>query len=243
MPFFFVDDKLHGHRKPRLAGKCAMGVWVLAGSWCQDHLTGGFVPATVLSQWGTRTDAKKLVAAGLWIEHVNEQGEKGWLFHDWADTQRSVEQIEQQRAKDRERFQRWKQRQSNASTNGVSNEGAPGTPSPGPSPSVVQVSSQSGWLTRAIDGLTDEDLQRIQTRLRCDRSHALAVVRNVLTKSPTPVGRPVPYVLRAIEDNPGQHAVTAQPPTKATCCPEPGHGSYTADNCGACRSEQIAGGA
>jgi hypothetical protein len=84
--WFKVDDKLHDHRKTRTAGKAAMGVWVLAGSWSADHLTDGFIPANVLSRWGTRADANRLVAAGLW--HVDEhEGEKGWRFHQWDELQ------------------------------------------------------------------------------------------------------------------------------------------------------------
>jgi hypothetical protein len=86
MTWFKVDDKLHDHRKTRAAGKTAMGVWVLAGSWAADHLTDGFIPANILTRWGTRSDANKLVAAGLW--HPDEQdGEKGWRFHQWSELQ------------------------------------------------------------------------------------------------------------------------------------------------------------
>lgn len=84
MTWFKVDDKLHDHRKARAAGKAAMGVWVLAGSWSSDHGTGGFIPAGVLPRWGSRTDANKLVAVGLWAA-TEHDGEKGWRFHDWSD--------------------------------------------------------------------------------------------------------------------------------------------------------------
>lgn len=83
MPWFKVDDKLHDHRKVRIAQKEAMGVWVLAGSWASDNLTDGFVPETVLLRWGTREDAERLVAAGLWYADEHE-GERGWRFHEWA---------------------------------------------------------------------------------------------------------------------------------------------------------------
>lgn len=88
MPWFKVDDKLHDHRKTRQAGRSAMGVWVLAGSWAADNLTDGFVPASLLSRWGTTADARKLVSVGLW--HEDEQdGEKGWRFHEWLERQPS----------------------------------------------------------------------------------------------------------------------------------------------------------
>lgn len=86
MTWFKVDDKLHDHRKARAAKKAAMGVWVLAGSWAADNLTDGFVPDSMLSRWGTRADARRLVDVGLW--HEDEQdGEDGWRFHEWDERQ------------------------------------------------------------------------------------------------------------------------------------------------------------
>jgi len=94
--WFKVDDKLHDHRKARAAKKAAMGVWVLAGSWAADNLTDGFVPVSVLSRWGTRADAERLVEVGLW--HPDEQdGEAGWRFHEWEGRQPSRAQVEARR--------------------------------------------------------------------------------------------------------------------------------------------------
>lgn len=101
MPWFKVDDKLHDHRKARKAGKAAMGVWVLAGSWSMDNLTDGFVPEDVLSRWGTKADAARLVTAGMWAvaEHA---GEQGWRFHDWDRFQPSAAVTASVRAKEAE---------------------------------------------------------------------------------------------------------------------------------------------
>lgn len=89
MPWFKVDDELHEHRKARKAGKAAMGVWVLAGSWAADNGTGGFVPEDVVRRWGTSADAKRLVDAGLWkVETLHD--EDGWRFHDWNHFQPSA---------------------------------------------------------------------------------------------------------------------------------------------------------
>lgn len=87
--WFKVDDKLHDHRKSRKAGKAAMGLWVLAGSWSMDNETDGFIPADVLSRWGTPSDARRLVDAGLWRE-ATQKGEQGWRFHDWSRFQPSA---------------------------------------------------------------------------------------------------------------------------------------------------------
>jgi hypothetical protein len=101
VPWFKVDDKLHDHRKARRAGKAAMGVWVLAGSWSMDNDYDGFVPEDVLSRWGSRADAERLVAAGLWDpERFN--GEQGWRFHDWARFQPSAAVTAATKAKEAE---------------------------------------------------------------------------------------------------------------------------------------------
>lgn len=78
MVWFKVDDKLHDHDKAHRAGAPAMGLWVLAGSWSGDNRTDGFVPERVISRWGTRAMAARLVSAGLW-----RRVEGGWQFHDW----------------------------------------------------------------------------------------------------------------------------------------------------------------
>ena len=87
--WFKVDDKLHDHRKTRVAGKSAMGLWVLAGSWSGDNMTDGFIPESILRRWGNRADAARLVTAGLWrIDDLD--GEQGWRFHDWFTFQPSA---------------------------------------------------------------------------------------------------------------------------------------------------------
>ena len=99
--WFKVDDKLHDHRKARKAGKAAMGVWVLAGSWSMDNETDGFIPDDVLQRWGTHSDARTLVAVGLW-DRENFQGEDGYRFHDWSRFQPSAAVTAARRAKESE---------------------------------------------------------------------------------------------------------------------------------------------
>ena len=86
IPWFKVDDRLHDHRKARTAGKAAMGVWTLAGSWSMHSHTDGFIPESVIARWGTKKDAAKLVEVGFWLP-TEKDGEKGWLFHDWLKYQ------------------------------------------------------------------------------------------------------------------------------------------------------------
>lgn len=109
--WFKVDDKLHSHRKARKAGKAAMGLWVLAGSWSADNLTDGFIPATQIGAClGTRADARRLVDAGLWIP-CEIDGEKGWMFNDWPSYNPSKEQVEKRREEGAARLQRWREKQ------------------------------------------------------------------------------------------------------------------------------------
>jgi len=107
--WFKVDDKLHAHRKARRAGKAAMGVWLLAGSWSADNLTDGFIPADYLPLWGSPADARRLVQVGLW-EPAELDGEPGWRFNDWGDYNPTREQVETERAEGRERVRQWREK-------------------------------------------------------------------------------------------------------------------------------------
>jgi hypothetical protein len=97
MSWFKVCDGLHDNRKVRRAGTAAMGLWALCGSWSASNLTDGFVPAEIAARYGTDRQAAKLVAVGLW-EPTERDGEKGWLFHDWADYQPTRKEVEAKRA-------------------------------------------------------------------------------------------------------------------------------------------------
>lgn len=85
MPWFRVDDNLAFHAKTLAAGNAAMGLWVRAGSWAMHQLTDGRIPTHVARQLGTRTEAARLVQAGLWTET-----DDGYLFHQWDGRQPSA---------------------------------------------------------------------------------------------------------------------------------------------------------
>ena len=110
MTWFKVDDKLHDHRKVRVAGTRAMGVWLLAGSWSAGNLTDGFVPSKIAMRWGDRKDFSRLVAAGLWKpEQLGD--EDGYRFQDWTQYQPSRAEIEEHRALHAERMRSWRRTQ------------------------------------------------------------------------------------------------------------------------------------
>lgn len=112
---------------------------------------------------------------------------------------------------------------------------------------VVSV-SQSPTTGRATTGLTDDDIERIRIRLQTltpDRviaaTFARQVATQILTRAQATVANPLRYVLAGIDSEPTAYRPTPGPPTKTACCPIPGHGSYPATSCGACRADRIAG--
>ncbi len=131
MPWFKVDDGLADHPKViELADtrqyKAAIGLWCLAGSWCSKHLTDGAVPRAVVKRLGfTLTEAKALVACGMWHET-----DDGYQFHDWSPINPTRAEVEAQREKTAARVKRHRNKPrddvGNASTqrvcNGVTND-------------------------------------------------------------------------------------------------------------------------
>lgn len=115
MTWFKVDDKLHDHKKIRRARRggdrprdaAAMGLWVLAGSWCAANETDGFVPADELDQWDTDAEAlaQRLVDAGLWTTD-EQDGEDGYLFHAWDEYQPTRATLERRRERNRENMRK-----------------------------------------------------------------------------------------------------------------------------------------
>lgn len=92
MPWFKVDDNLAVHSKTVAAGNAAMGLWVRAGSWSMQQLSDGFIPDHIIGTLGTRPQAERLVAAGLW-----DRLPTGYAFHEWDHRQPSRAQVEADR--------------------------------------------------------------------------------------------------------------------------------------------------
>jgi hypothetical protein len=252
MPFFPVDDDAAFHAKMRAAGNAAVGLWVRAGAYCMKEATGGVLQRHELEGLGKASEVRKLVEVVLWHAHGHDcdrcpQPPKGgWVFHDWLDwgPLKSAEQIKDRREADRERQRRKRDRDRHAVTPTVSNAerhgGRPRSPYPSPSPSVVQVVSQSPTTTRGVDGLTDEDLDKIRTRLGASSvTFARQVAGEILTRADTAVLRPLRYILAAIDAEPDRYRPTPGPVTKADECTT--HPGQRASNCGGCRADRLAG--
>lgn len=89
MTWFKVDDSFHSHPKVLAAEPAALGLWVVAGSWCGANLTDGLVPEHVLPRLlpDAVSLARQLVACGLW-----RRAKGGYRFHDWAAYQPTREE-------------------------------------------------------------------------------------------------------------------------------------------------------
>ena len=132
MPWFYVDDHFHEHRKPRQAGLAAVGLWTLAGSWCADNLTDGFVPADVARRWPKnaaehRATTTALTKVGLWVPG-SVHGETGWHYHDWTDVQPTRDEVLEKRAKRVAAGRKGGIRSGRARSNGEANASASASP-------------------------------------------------------------------------------------------------------------------
>lgn len=104
MAWFKVDDGFHASRKLLMIHKRARfgaaGLWAIAGSWCGDQLTDGFVPDYIITQFGAPPSAPQaLVDSGLW-----ERTQGGYVFYKWGEYQPSKEDVDADRAASRERM-------------------------------------------------------------------------------------------------------------------------------------------
>lgn len=251
MVFFWVDDKFHEHRKPAQAGLEAVGLWSLAGSYCGDNLTDGFVPERVLSRWATPAKGKRLalalVAAGLWFPDEHD-GEAGWRFHDWHLRNPDAASVKAKRdaesaAGSLGNHRRWHLKR------GITvpdcehcrvpdREGDRGGESP-PNPPVP--SRPSSVVTPvshlpALDAIDDDGWEKIRELTRGDDAHARRVAEDILTAADG-VKRPLAYVVKAIRNEPERYRARPRA-TKGTECPS--HPGQHADNCGGCAADRKA---
>lgn len=81
MSWFNIGDECHDDPRFREVGLAGCGLFAIAGSYCMDQLTDGFVPKWFVKSWpgGTKA-AKKLVAAGIW---ANVDG--GCQYVEWKE--------------------------------------------------------------------------------------------------------------------------------------------------------------
>jgi hypothetical protein len=88
MVWFKVTDKLHSDSKIRkllAIEPAALALWTVAGSWCSDNLTDGFVPDHQLP-WLIPQDAEKLAQA-LCITRIWKRVRGGYSFIEWTSNE------------------------------------------------------------------------------------------------------------------------------------------------------------
>lgn len=98
-----VVNSLPAHPKIVRAGDRAAWLYVCGLCYANEHLTDGYIPRDVLvvAAPGVKSPerlAAQLVAVGLWHD-----ADGGWQIHDYADHQRTSEQVRERREKDRAR--------------------------------------------------------------------------------------------------------------------------------------------
>ena len=102
MPWGRIDDSLYDHPKLDKLGRRrmpALGLHLVALSWCNRWLTDGCLPSDRATKLGGRIrDADALVEAGLW-----ERTTDGYRIHDFLTYNDSREDVLARRAADAER--------------------------------------------------------------------------------------------------------------------------------------------
>ncbi|MFC3848858.1 hypothetical protein ACFORJ_01575 [Corynebacterium hansenii] len=118
MTWFKVDDGFCSHPKVIGLDMAARGLWVTAGSWCAQQLTDGVIDdRQIRALGGTRKQAEKLVAAGLWSHDGAPLSARRYSFENWRDFQPTRDDVEAKRREARERMARARAKKAATSSN------------------------------------------------------------------------------------------------------------------------------
>lgn len=130
MPWFKVDDGFCVHPKTVGLDMSARGLWVTAGSWCAQQLTDGVITdRQIRAIGGTRKQAEKLVAAGLWSSDGAPLSERRFFFNDWRDFQPTRDDVLSKRQGDADRKREARAEKARRRENAeMSTRTAPGRP-------------------------------------------------------------------------------------------------------------------
>lgn len=240
---------------PKLLGAKPDAKWLYAAGWIVSarELSDGHVrPAVVCAEAEvTASHVKTLVKRNLWHERGHDcdgcpQPAPGQVvIHDYLDHQESKEGVEDARAKKQAAgrkgaHSRWHGSRHSASDSTRHGESMAYQDEEADNRTNVRKVVSQSQAVPGGRGLTDDELEKIRVRLGASSAtFADQVAREVLGRAEATVMRPLRYVLAAIDAEPDRYRPTAGPPLASDCCPLPGHASYPASNCGACRSERI----
>jgi hypothetical protein len=90
MTWFKIDDSFYDHPKVFDAPDCAVALWTRAGTWSARNLTDGFVPSGMPARFcdDPERGVRELITRGLW-----KRAKGGYLFHDWSVYQPTKEEV------------------------------------------------------------------------------------------------------------------------------------------------------
>lgn len=170
MPWGRLDDSLYDHRKLDLLADHRLdgvGLWAVAISWCNRHLTDGHVPTRQIEKLGGTHDlAERLADVGLF-----DRADGGYLVHDFLHFNDSKKDVLERREKEAQRKAEWRRtrvsQRDNESRPGGTNASPTHDVPPGQADSVgVPPGQPTGHLSRRDSRARDvaRDVARIPTR-------------------------------------------------------------------------------
>lgn len=125
MPWGRLDDQANTNAKLLALSDPAWRMWGCGLIYCQANLTDGFIPEHVIHTFGVRAKNKSAIAAELCQSLVPGKGpcwhkvDGGYQVHDYLDWNDSRESVTAERAKSKERIERWRERARNGVTNAL----------------------------------------------------------------------------------------------------------------------------
>lgn len=135
MPWYRLENDYYEHPKIVNAGPLAELLFVRSIAYAHKHQTDGFVPRSIAYRLAGDIAGRYneqpgnlvagLVQSSLWIPREGEGVLDGWDIHDYLEYQESKQEIEDRRAKTRDRVTRFRERSRNDVTPPVSNAVTP----------------------------------------------------------------------------------------------------------------------
>lgn len=133
MAYVRIDENAIDHPKFVAISSNAFRLWIEGTSYCQKHLTDGFIPALALKRFRyySPSSLKMLLAAlvpgksPLWHDV-----EGGVTVHDYLTHNDNRETVEKNRQDAKDRYKRWKAGRHNSVANGADNSVANGVIDP-----------------------------------------------------------------------------------------------------------------
>ena len=102
---FRVNDGFGQHPKTVGLSLEAVGLWTLAGAWSMRYLTDGYIPTEAMRSISTRRQPLQ----DLIDRNLLQPSNGGYQFVDWIQYQRTRDQIEADRERNRKRLAKWRE--------------------------------------------------------------------------------------------------------------------------------------